>query len=172
MLRPTVSRPVCLGIKNLFGLTTRFLLLSDSCGFVDVGRSLWREDGSVVYNCCWSSPAQAFPGPSPWDSWPYFTVSDSRLPFRRHLRLAGIRWRYSTPPPHGAADCWSWSYVKTDGQAASPSLASSTHLGLDTRFLFLSDRCWFVDVGRPHWREDRSDFYSVQCAIYLHFTRY
>jgi hypothetical protein len=24
-------------------LTTRFLLLSDSCGFVDVGRSLWRE---------------------------------------------------------------------------------------------------------------------------------
>jgi hypothetical protein len=28
---------------------------------------------------------------------PYFTVSDSRLPFRRLLRLAGIRWRHSTP---------------------------------------------------------------------------
>jgi hypothetical protein len=27
------------------GPKTRFLLLSDSCGFVDVGRSLWREDG-------------------------------------------------------------------------------------------------------------------------------
>jgi hypothetical protein len=26
---------------------------------------LWREDGSVVYNCCWSSPAQSFWGPSP-----------------------------------------------------------------------------------------------------------
>jgi hypothetical protein len=60
--------------------------------------------------------------------WPYFTVSDSRLslpggpgpyiyipqeqggpvippgtrfPFLRLLRLAGLRWRYSTPPPHG-----------------------------------------------------------------------
>jgi hypothetical protein len=34
-------------------------------GFVDVGRSLWREDGSVIYNCCWSSSAHSFSGPSP-----------------------------------------------------------------------------------------------------------
>jgi hypothetical protein len=47
------------------GLTTRFLLLSDNCGFVDVGRSLRRENGSAVYNCCWSSPAQLFLGPTP-----------------------------------------------------------------------------------------------------------
>jgi hypothetical protein len=33
-LRPTVSRPVCFGIKY------PFLLLSDSCGFLDVGCSL------------------------------------------------------------------------------------------------------------------------------------
>jgi hypothetical protein len=37
----------------------------------------------------------------PWDLRPYFTVSDLRLPFHRLLRLAGSRWRYSTPPPHG-----------------------------------------------------------------------
>jgi hypothetical protein len=37
----------------------------------------------------------------PWDSSPYFTVSDSRIPFCRLLRLPGLRWRYSTPPPHG-----------------------------------------------------------------------
>jgi hypothetical protein len=60
MLRPMVSRPICLGIKHPSGLTTRFLLpygiqnTSDSCGFVDMGRSLWREDGSVVCNCFWS----------------------------------------------------------------------------------------------------------------------
>jgi hypothetical protein len=36
-----------------------------------------------------------------WDSQPYFTVSDLRTPFSRLLRLAGLRWRYSTPPPHG-----------------------------------------------------------------------
>jgi hypothetical protein len=32
--RPT--RPVCLGVKPHLGSKTRFLLLSDSCGFVDV----------------------------------------------------------------------------------------------------------------------------------------
>jgi hypothetical protein len=30
----------------------------------------------------------------PWDSQPYF-------PFCLLLRLAGLRWKYSTPPPHG-----------------------------------------------------------------------
>jgi hypothetical protein len=40
------------------GLTTRSWLLSDSCGFADLGRPLWREDGSVVCNCYWSSPVQ------------------------------------------------------------------------------------------------------------------
>jgi hypothetical protein len=49
--------------------------------FVDVGRSLWRKDGSVVYNCCWPSPVQSFSDRVPWDSWPYFIVSDLRLPF-------------------------------------------------------------------------------------------
>jgi hypothetical protein len=38
----------------------------------------------------------------PWDWRPYFTVLESRLPFRRLLRLAGLRWRYSTPTPHGS----------------------------------------------------------------------
>jgi hypothetical protein len=47
------------------GLKTRSLLLSDSCGFVYVGRSLWRENGPAVYKCCWSSPAQSFLGLSP-----------------------------------------------------------------------------------------------------------
>jgi hypothetical protein len=64
-LRPTVSRPVCLGWSTHLNLTTKFLILSDSCVFVDVGRSLWRENGSVVYSCCWASPAQSFSVPSP-----------------------------------------------------------------------------------------------------------
>jgi hypothetical protein len=79
-LRLTISQSVSLGVEPPLGLLTRYLLLFDSYGLVHVGRSLWREDASVVYNCCWPWPAQSFSGPSPWDSRPYFTVSDLRLP--------------------------------------------------------------------------------------------
>jgi hypothetical protein len=44
---------------------THLGLLLDSCGFVDLWRPLWREDGCVVYNCFYTSPAQSFLGPSP-----------------------------------------------------------------------------------------------------------
>jgi hypothetical protein len=63
-------------------LTIKFLSLSDSCGFVDVERSLWREDWSVVYNCCWfSSLAQSFSGPRPVGLANIFYFSDSRPSF-------------------------------------------------------------------------------------------
>jgi hypothetical protein len=51
--------------RTHLGLMTRFLLLSDSCRFVDVGRSSLRQNRSAIYNCCLSSPAQSFFGPSP-----------------------------------------------------------------------------------------------------------
>jgi hypothetical protein len=65
VLWPTASRPVCLGVKHNLWPKTRFLLLSDTCRFADVGRPLWWGDGSVVCNCCWSSPAQSFSDLSP-----------------------------------------------------------------------------------------------------------
>jgi hypothetical protein len=89
-----------------------------------MGRFLWREYGSVIYNCCWPSPAQLFSGSSPMG---YITVSDSEFPFRRPLRLAGLWWRYSTTPPHGSLGAtfhyWilSLSHITTDGQSASLS---------------------------------------------------
>jgi hypothetical protein len=54
-LRPTVRLPVYLGINHPPRTYGQILLLSDSCGVVDLERPLWREDGSVVYNCCQSS---------------------------------------------------------------------------------------------------------------------
>jgi hypothetical protein len=65
MLRPTAVGQSVLEQSTHLGLTTKFLLLSDSCRFVDMGCCLWREDGSVVYSCCWSLPAHSFSGPRP-----------------------------------------------------------------------------------------------------------
>jgi hypothetical protein len=62
--RQLVGQPLLEWSTHL-GLTIKFLLLSDSCVFVDVGSFLWREDGSDVYNYCWPSPAQSFSGLSP-----------------------------------------------------------------------------------------------------------
>jgi hypothetical protein len=93
----------------IWGLTTTFLLLSDNCRFVNVGWSLWRENGSVVYNCWWRSPAQQY-------RWTRDHILLSQIwdyPFRRLLQLAGLRWRYSTPPPHGRLNFWLCSLLIT-----------------------------------------------------------
>jgi hypothetical protein len=99
--RRSVDQSVLVSSTHL-GLTTRYLLLSDSCGFVDVERSPSREDGSVIYNCCWHSPAQPFSGPSPVGlATILYCLRFETSSFCRLLLLAGLRWRNSIPPPHG-----------------------------------------------------------------------
>jgi hypothetical protein len=100
------------------------------------------EDWCVVYNCCWPSPAQSFSGPSPMRLMTLFyclrfetpqpvrrrpriyipnekggpVISPGTgFPFRRLLRLAGLRWRYSNPPPRGEILLQSQSYFTTGG---------------------------------------------------------
>jgi hypothetical protein len=90
ILRPTVSRSFCLGVRHPFGTRDQFFsvfnvifyavtgFLSDerqssgsrdqfldSYEFADVWRPLWREVGSAVVSCCWALPAQSFSGLSP-----------------------------------------------------------------------------------------------------------
>jgi hypothetical protein len=59
------------------------------------------------------------------------------FPFRRLLGLAGSRWRYSTPPPHGCLTLpgsESESYVTTDGQSTSLSWYKAPIRGLRPDF--------------------------------------
>jgi hypothetical protein len=75
-----------------------FKLYLDSCGFVTIGRPLWREGGFVIYSCCWASPAQSSLVRVPWDSWPYFIVSSLRFPQSGGLgSRIYIPWEQSSP---------------------------------------------------------------------------
>jgi hypothetical protein len=94
-----LSRP-CRGQLHL-GLRTRLLLLSDSCGFVDWG-ALSVERTGLSFTIA-AGPRQSshsrveFRG-----TCDHILLSQMRdFPFRRLLRLEGLWWRYSNPPPHG-----------------------------------------------------------------------
>jgi hypothetical protein len=76
--RRSVGQSVLVSSPHL-GLITRSLLLSDNCRFVDMGRPLWREGGSVVYNCCCLRQHSHSQVRVPRGSWPHFTVSDYAL---------------------------------------------------------------------------------------------
>jgi hypothetical protein len=81
-MRLTVSRSVSLGVEPHLGLMTRYLLLFDSYCLVFVGGgplSDVRTGLSFVYVAgpCQHSPSRIRVR---WDSWPYFTVSELRLP--------------------------------------------------------------------------------------------
>jgi hypothetical protein len=133
-LRPTVSRPVSLGVRRPSGTRDQFFFTLEisfrqlRLGYF-VAPSLTRgRVCNLLYNYFWALPEQSLLGGSPaeltamfycliWDSpnlegqVPVFISPRTRVAqwcpralgylFCRLLRLAGLRWRYSNPVPHG-----------------------------------------------------------------------
>jgi hypothetical protein len=99
--RQPVDQSVLVSNTNLRP-KTRFLLVSDNCGFVDMGRPLCREDGSVIYNRCLSSPAQSFSDPSPTELMiTFYCLRFAAPPTWRarspYLNITGTEWTSYTP---------------------------------------------------------------------------
>jgi hypothetical protein len=125
-----------------------FLLFPDNCRFIDVGRPIWWGDGSVVYNCCWASPAQSFSGQKSCRTHNHISLSQtgtsldlegqvpiSIYPRSRVAQLYLRHWIFFSPPlttckatvevfhipPHGIGPerCQSPRHITTDVQLAS-----------------------------------------------------
>jgi hypothetical protein len=117
----------------------RYLLQFDGYSLVFVGfLSDERTGVSFVYTYS-AGPSQRSLSRVriPWDSRPYFTVSDLRLPFSSPPTTRRVTVEVLDP----ASTQSSQSHIATDGQSVSRSvsLGVEPHLGLMTRYLLLFD---------------------------------
>jgi hypothetical protein len=137
-----------------------------------MGQHLWWENMFVIYICCWALPAQYFLGLSPARFMTIFyclSVESPNLrarsppppgnwfPFCCLLWLAGLRWRYSNPPPHGRLICHIQSSLHNSGRPQRKTLpVEFFHYWLPCKRLVVSsENCQMLIV---HIHGNISDF--------------
>jgi hypothetical protein len=127
-LRLTVSQAISLGVEPHLGLMTRYLLLFESYGLVFWG--ILSDERKGLFLVYAASPRQLSLSRIrvPWASWPYFIVSDLRLPFSSPPTTRNVTVEvFETASTgmslwHTTSQSQSQSYVTTDGSVGQSVL--------------------------------------------------
>jgi hypothetical protein len=99
ILRPTVSRPVCLGIKHPSGAYDQICITVRQLRVYRCGALTHKRTGFCRLQLLLAfASAVILESETRWTR-DHILLSEIRdFPFRCLLRLAGLWWRYSTPP--------------------------------------------------------------------------